>query len=84
MTADEQKKLFTPFHQTDGSTTRRFGGTGLGLSICLQLVKLFGGKIGLRSEPAVGSTFWFDIPCKLDPVANAKVRSACLGLCAKG
>lgn len=74
MTADEQKLLFAPFVQIDGSTTRRFGGTGLGLSICLQLVKLFGGKIGVRSEPGVGSTFHFEIPVKRETVQDSKVR----------
>src|SRR6185436_13519701 len=62
LTESSVPRLFEPFTQADGSTTRRFGGTGLGLAICKQIVDRMGGTIGAEGRPGQGSTFWFRVP----------------------
>jgi signal transduction histidine kinase/CheY-like chemotaxis protein len=89
--AEDQKRLFLAFEQSDNSTTRKYGGTGLGLTISKRLTQLMGGRIGVDSVPGAGSVFWFAVPLVMaDPeplqglagagrTAEGLLRETCAG-----
>jgi two-component system, OmpR family, phosphate regulon sensor histidine kinase PhoR len=56
---DEQDRVFDRFYR--GSGILEGEGFGLGLSIAKRMVDVMGGRIGLRSKPGEGSTFWVSL-----------------------
>ena len=53
--------IFEPFHQLDGSPTRKYGGTGLGLSLVRQIIEAHGSMLEVQSTEGRGSTFKFPL-----------------------
>ncbi|MBU2536357.1 MAG: PAS domain S-box protein [Chloroflexota bacterium] len=58
----DQKIIFEPFSQLDGSLLRESGGTGLGLAIAKQIIEKHGGRIWVNSKYGKGSQFHFTLP----------------------
>ena len=63
---DQIENVFAEFRQVDATITREFGGTGLGLSITKRFVEMHGGRLWVESEMGKGSTFFFEIPLRVD------------------
>lgn len=90
---DRIKAVFERFVQADIADTRAFQGSGLGLTIAKSYVEMLGGKIWVESKIDKGSTFYFNLPVKMNIdedlngkderhlyVSNVKPKSAFSGL----
>src|SRR5690606_10426756 len=74
--AEAQARVFQPFVQAEGNTTRRFGGTGLGLAISDRLAGLLGGTLSLESAPGRGTAVTLTMRLALADPADLPVSSA--------
>lgn len=59
---DRITEIFEPFHQLDGSITRRYAGTGLGLTMVNRILNAHGLPIKVQSVVGKGSRFAFSLP----------------------
>lgn len=68
--AADQGRIFEPFTQVDGSTTRKYPGAGLGLSIAEELTKQMNGRLWVDSQLGHGSRFFCTLRLDL-PISEA-------------
>lgn len=55
-------EIFEPFHQLDGSVTRRYSGTGLGLAMVYRILEAHEASMVVESSPGKGTRFTFSLP----------------------
>jgi Na+/proline symporter/signal transduction histidine kinase len=58
----DQDVIFEKFRQAGDTLTQKPKGSGLGLAISRQIIDHFGGRLWVRSQLGMGSTFSFTVP----------------------
>lgn len=62
MEPQQAARVFDPFFRANPSVANAVRGSGIGLALVKEYVRTMGGRVGVQSEPGVGSTFWFTLP----------------------
>lgn len=65
ISAGDLRKIFKRFSQLNNNVRTSTKGFGLGLSIAKELTTLNLGSMSVESQPGLGSTFQFTIPCDI-------------------
>ncbi|KIM34323.1 hypothetical protein M408DRAFT_5593 [Serendipita vermifera MAFF 305830] len=68
----KERRLFSPYAQAGVGRFQGGSGSGLGLSLVRRIVKLMGGRMGVESVPAAGTTFWVELPLR---IAHGQISS---------
>lgn len=55
-------EIFEPYHQLDGSSTRRYGGIGLGLALVKKIIEAHGSEVEVISAIDQGTSITFQLP----------------------
>jgi signal transduction histidine kinase len=58
----DMPRVFVEFQRLDAGMVKKYPGTGLGLALTKRIVEAQGGRVGVKSEPPNGSTFWAVLP----------------------
>ncbi len=59
---DQQEKIFEKFYRVNNTNGVSHPGLGLGLYIAIGIIKQHHGQMWVKSEPGLGSTFYFSLP----------------------
>lgn len=62
--AKDLGRIFEHYYRVDED--KAVSGFGIGLYLSAEIIKLHEGKIGVKSEPKKGSSFWFALPAVTD------------------
>lgn len=70
LTPEECERLFTPYY-----TSKEYG-TGLGLAIVQSVINDHGGRISVRSEKGLGTTFVIELPGNMEKLTKVTQENA--------
>jgi PAS domain S-box-containing protein len=76
----ELPHIFERFHRVDGAKGRSYEGTGIGLALVQELVRIHGGKITVKSEAGIGTTFYVEIPRGQEHLPEDRVKTAAVDI----
>jgi len=71
MTPEQAGRLFQPFTQADGSSTRKHGGAALGLTLTKRYCEMLGGSLSVESTLNVGTVFTAALPLARAPLPES-------------
>ncbi|MBX9581862.1 MAG: HAMP domain-containing histidine kinase [Gemmataceae bacterium] len=64
-------RVFDPFFRSEDARRRGVGGLGLGLAVVARIVRAFGGRVDVCSEPGRGSRFTVRLPLRAESVPRS-------------
>jgi signal transduction histidine kinase len=65
---DDLGKLFEEFYRVDNKINQNVKGTGLGLALAKKIVEAHHGRIWVTSKVNTGTTFYFTLPVRYEPI----------------